>query len=84
MMNIPKPAGVEVLVQTYYENPWLFNADIKTIFPGASNDTVVRLKNLAREKADEMGMMQYNDRSVLTKPAHRVGAGHRGFGKTPE
>lgn len=69
-MNIPQIASVEVAVTMYYEKPWLFNADIKRLFPSISTSTVQRLKNLARDKASEMGMMQYNSSSVLTKCAY--------------
>lgn len=69
-MNIPKPASVDILVDMYYENPWLFNADIKKIFPGIGSTTVQKLKIVAREEAAKQGKMQYNSRSVLTKPAY--------------
>lgn len=69
-MNIPQIASVEVAVTMYYEKPWLFNEDIHELFPGISTTTVQRLKNLARAKASEMDMMQYNNRSVLTKCAY--------------
>ena len=69
-MNIPQIASVEVAVSMYYEKPWLSNKDIHELFPGISTSTVQRLKNLAREKASELGMMQYNSWCVLTKPAY--------------
>lgn len=68
-LNIPQIASVEIAVNMYYEKPWLFNADIHELFPGIGASTVQKLKNLAREKAIEMGMMQYNSRSVLTECA---------------
>lgn len=69
-MNIPQIASIEVAVTMYYEKPWLSNKDIHELFPGISTSTVQRLKNLAREKASEMGKMQYNSFCVLTKPAY--------------
>ena len=68
-MNIPQIASVEVAVTMYYEKPWLSNKDIHELFPCISTSTVQRLKNLAREKASKMGMMQYNSWCVLTKCA---------------
>lgn len=70
MMNIPQIASVEVAVTMYYEKPWLFNADIHELFPHIGDSTVQKLKACAREEAEKQGKMQYNSRSVLTKPAY--------------
>ena len=70
MMNIPQISSVEVAVRLYYERLSLFTKDIKELFPGISSCTVQQLKKCARDKADEMGKMQYNNRSVLTECAY--------------
>lgn len=72
MMNIPQIASVETAVKLYYEKIVLFNKDILTLFPGISSCTVQRLKKCAQEKAAEHGLMQYNNRSVLTDSAYEA------------
>ncbi len=72
MMNIPQIASIETAVQMYYEKIALYNKDIITLFPGIGSATVIRLKQIAREKANEMGRMQYSDRSVITDCAYKA------------
>lgn len=69
-MNIPRIASVEVAVAVYQENPLLFNEDIKTLFPGISNGTVVKLKKLANEVTTERGGVIINNKAVNTEDAY--------------
>lgn len=71
-MNIPQIAGVEVAIKLYYAKIALANEDIKELFPGISNATVQGLKQLARAKANELGKMQYSNRTVRTEEAYQA------------
>ena len=70
MMNIPQISSVEIAVKLYYERLSLFNKDIKELFPGIGSNTIQELKKCARNKANEMGKMQYNNKSVITECAY--------------
>ncbi len=71
-MNIPQIASVETAVRIYNERFCLYNKDIRELFPGIGPTTVARLKDVARAEASLRGMLQYDNRSVLTRCAYRA------------
>lgn len=70
--NIPELGSVKTAVLLYYKKPALRNADILELFPGIGNDTVQRLKRLAREKTKENGKMLWHSQMVNTPDAYEA------------
>lgn len=70
--NIPAIGNVKEAVLLYYQKPALRNADILVLFPGIGNDTVQRLKRLAREKTKENGKMLWHSQMVNTPDAYEA------------
>lgn len=60
-------------IELYYRSQGLlFNADIKTLFPGIGSAKVQQLKTLAKAKTAARGGIQYNSRTVNTKDAYET------------
>ena len=69
-VNIPQIAGLATAIRIYYNKIELGNADIKKLFPTASQSTILKLKNKAREKMAEDEVLTYGTYSVNTKSAY--------------
>ena len=69
MINVPLIKSVESALSVYYTYPQLKNAEIKEVFGHLSNAKVCQLKELAREKMNELvkvlsGPLELEEESV--------------------
>ena len=72
MINIPLIKSVESALNVYYTFPQLRNVEIKQVFGNLSNAKVCQLKELAREKMNELGIPLWNATAVDTNAAYQA------------
>lgn len=63
----PEPKDVLMIYNSYCETG---NPQIRTLFGQISGNTIVKLKNLAREQMDKDGKLAYRPGYVNTKSAY--------------
>ena len=70
-VRIPQIEDIGAALEVYYGRLTLTNADIRRLFGrNLANGTVARLRRLAREKSDEMGIIPTNPATVSTAAAY--------------
>ena len=72
MINIPLIKSVESALSVYYTYPQLKNTEIKEVFGHLSNAKVCQLKELAREKMNELEIPLWNATAVDTNAAYQA------------
>ena len=72
MINIPLIKSVESALSVYYTYPQLKNTEIKEVFGHLSNAKLCQLKELAREKMNELGIPLWNATAVDTNAAYQA------------
>ena len=75
MINVPLIKSVESALSVYYTYPQLKNAEIKEVFGHLSNAKVCQLKELAREKMNELGIPLWNATAGRVRPCTRTSGG---------
>lgn len=71
-VHIPSIADLKTAIRIYYTKLELNCTDIRELFPSASKSTVTKLKNKARERMVEDGVLTYGTYSVNTKAAYKA------------
>lgn len=72
-INIPMIGSIQTAIRLYYRpQDFLFNKDIKELFPGIGDVRVQKLKQLAKAKTAERNGMLLNSHSVNTKDAYEA------------
>ena len=67
-VRVPQVRDIETALRLYYERLELSNKDIKELFE-TSTGTVYRLKAIAKEEMDAMGLQCWNATHVNTEAA---------------
>ena len=81
-VRVPQVRNIEAALRLYYERLELSNKDIKDLFE-TSAGTVYRLKALAKEEMDAMGIPCWNATHVNTEAAYKAwGLGFRNMWRT--
>lgn len=70
-VRVPQVRNIEAALRLYYERLELSNKDIKDLFE-TSAGTVYRLKALAKEEMDAMGIPCWNATHVNTEAAYKA------------
>lgn len=70
-VRVPQVRDIETALRLYYERLELSNKDIKELFE-TSAGTVYRLKALAKEEMDAMGIPCWNATHVNTEAAYKA------------
>ncbi len=71
-VRIPQVRSIEGAVRLYYEKSELTNSDIKQLFDVHSSATIMKLKNLARERMTERNIPIWNAQNVNTAAAYEA------------
>ena len=69
-MRIPPIKDIKTAIKLYYSNTSLGNKEIRTLFGNLGNQSVVKLKKLARNKMIEKHIQSWNDIRVNTAAAY--------------
>ena len=70
-VRVPQVRDIETVLRIYYERLELSNKDIRTLFE-TSAGTVYRLKAVAKEEMDAMGLQCWNATHVNTEAAYKA------------
>lgn len=70
-VRVPQVRDIETALRLYYERLELSNKDIKELFE-TSTGTVYRLKAIAKEEMDSMGVPCWNATHVNTEAAYKA------------
>ena len=68
-IRIPQIQSLETAIRIYYERIELRNADIREIFGNICNDTVCKLKRIAKDRMEENDVPSWDAQAVNTEAA---------------
>lgn len=72
LVNIPQLTSIETAIDLYYSRLELSNSDIVRLFGSIGAETIIRLKDAAKETMNDEGIYLLNPRYVNTTCAYKA------------